>query len=239
MEASKEQKFRYLIISIGVLWFFNTAYEPGIPFIVGVAFIVSYILYDINYSNDISENDNELLMHQLDNLLPGHTPPAFFYLEPDFITFFYSIKDFEKFSMDSYFKAIKCTNNMLRFKKELEYDAEIYEALPVVSRKNFGKEFPVKKTTIIKNGKANFEQAEIQGFKALGYIRSFDVVLPVSLREKHVESVKRFHVLMKRTLDVIRAHYRKYDSTVGDTYGLPRAKGELVDVFCANTKKLI
>jgi hypothetical protein len=236
MDISREQKFYYLIISIATVWFFNTAYQPNISFVVGVACIVAYVLYDTTTGAELDTNTNTSLINQLDALLPGRTPPAFFYLEPDFITFFYSIKHYEKFSMDSYFKAIKCTNNMLRFAKELEYDSEIDENEVRDSWKNFGRELPRGKTTVIKNGKSNFQQAEIQGFKALGYIRSFEITLPVSLKENHIEATKRFHVLMKRTLDKIRFHYRKYDKTVGDNYGLPRAPGELVDTFVPNMK---
>lgn len=222
----KEKRFYYMIVFISCMWFFNTAYNPGLGFIVAIFVGSFYVFYDQDGEKNEAGNLNTDLHFMLNSLLEeeNRSPPEYFYIEPDMITFFYSIRDYRVYNRDSYLKAIKTTNNLLRLKKELENDYSYYTPVKRDNWQNFGYVKRPEKTNNIKNLKEMFEMAEIQANKAINYIHSFAISLPISHKRKHKKSLDRFHMLSKRVLDDILNHCKKYsdDPLVGQDYGLAK-----------------
>ena len=222
----KEKRFYYTIIYIACVWFFNVAYQPSLGFIVAAFTGAFYIYYDIEYEANEVGSLNTDIHYMLNSLLEDENrpPPEYFYIAPDMITFFYSIRDYRVYNRDSYVKAIKTTNNLLRLKKELGNDYEEYTEAKRDNWQNFGYVKRPEKTNNIKNLKEIFEMAEIQANKAVNYIHSFAIALPVSYKKKHKKSLDRFHLLTKRVLDDILTHCKKHssDPLIGQDYGLAK-----------------
>jgi hypothetical protein len=215
------------MVIVFVVYFFNAVYVPDISFIVAIAVAICIIMYIV----DVKENDignlNKELHYKLVSLLQDENmkEPEYLYIYPDMINFFYDIRDFRIYNRDSYYKAIKSTDELLRIKKELENDYRYIQEGEMESWQNFG---PIQKKTIannIKNHKEMFEMAEVLGQRAINYIHSFAVTLPGGIyRKKYNKAFKKFHVLIKRVLDDILSVCKRgsRNPLVGQSYGLPK-----------------
>ena len=226
----KKKKFYYGIVLVICIWFFNTAYIPTLSFIVALVIGIALIYYDNEKILTDSGNTNTDLDYKLNSLLEEENRPVpeFLYIEPDFINFFYSIKDFRIYNRDAYVKSIKITNNLLKLKKDLDNDFFYNEYGKKEAWQNFGFiKLPVKKNNI-KNLKEIFETCELLGFRALNYIQSFSINLPANYKKKHKDALSRFHLLMKRVLDDILIHSKKHSNNplIGQYYGLPKPHAE-------------
>lgn len=223
---SKEKRLKYIVSSVLFVWFFTTAYKPDLGFIFAIFVAAFYVFYETQYELNQVGNLNTDLHYMLNSLLEeeGKPPPKYLYIEPDMIRFFYSIKDYRIYNRDSYAKAIKTTDNMLRLKKELRNDYFKYTEVRRDNWQNFGYVKRPERVNNIKNLKEMFEMAEIQSNKAINYIHSFAVSLPVSYKRKHKKSLDRFVLLNKRVLDDILNHCKKYsqDPLIGQDYGLAK-----------------
>ena len=223
----KNKLFYYLIAIVASLWFFNTAYIPQLSFVVGIAIALFYIYYKNESDLEDIGNLNIELHSKLNSLLLEENlpPPTYFHIEPDMINFFYSIRDYRVYNRDSYVKAIKVTNNLLRLRSELDNDY-LYKTTPKQqSWQNFGYVKGSEIKTNIKNYKEIFELSEMLSKKAVNYIHSFVITLPSSVyKEKFHDSTNRFHLIIKRILDEIHAHCQKYSKNplVGQDYGLAK-----------------
>jgi hypothetical protein len=222
----KDRQFYYLCTLISIIWFFNNAYTPTVGFVVGLTMSIIYIYYNNEVVvNDVGNLNNEL-HYKLNSLLDeeGIDSPEYFYLDPDVINFFYSIRDFRIYNRDSYVKSIKTTNLLLKMKKDLENDYKYYPKTELDSWQNHGYIEKPRETNNIKNLKEIFEISDILGKKTINYIHSFVVTLPTAYTDKHSNALKRIHIIIKRNLDDILAHCKKNsnDPLIGQDYGLPK-----------------
>lgn len=227
-DVSKENKLLYFSILVSSIWFFNNAFRADIKFIIAVSVAVFIIFYDDKNKKTTVDNLNTGLHYKLVSLLEkeNHPPPKYFYLEPDMINFFYSIKDFRVYNRDSYLRAIKSVDELLKIKLELENDYKYVEEPKLSGWQNFGDKPKAKIENNIKNHKGMFQSAEISGQKAINYIHSFAIALPEGVySEKHKKSFDRIHILVKKVLDDILRTCKKSssDPLLGQTYGLPKA----------------
>lgn len=227
-DVSKENKLFYFVILVSSIWFFTNAFKADIKFVIAVAVAIFIILYDDNQNKTTVENLNTGLHYKLNSLLEkeNHPSPKYFYLEPDMINFFYGIKDFRIYNRDSYLRAIKSIDDLLKIKLELENDYRYVEEPKLSGWQNFGDKPKAKIENNIKNHKGMFEIAEISGQKAINYIHSFAIALPEGVySQKHKKSLERIHILVKKVLDDILRTCKKYssDPMLGQTYGLPKA----------------
>lgn len=237
-KLSKENKLTYVAVLLACIWFFNTVFTPDINFIVGIAAAIFIVYYDTDRRENTTEDLNTGLHYKLVSLLKeeGQQAPTYFHLEPDMINFFYDIRDFRIYNRDSYIKAIKSTDSLLKIKQELENDYRYIQEQGLSGWQNFGDVPKAKIQSNIKNHKSMFEAAEITGQRAINYIHSFVIVLPGGImREKHTKAHTKFHILIKRILDDILRSCKKFssDPLIGQDYGLPKPSKNknLNDVF--------
>jgi hypothetical protein len=224
-QVSKENKLYYLVILISSLWFFNRGFVPDISFIVAIAFAVFIIIYDDDTRKKNVENINTGLHYKLNSLLEmeNKKPPSYFYIEPDMITFFYDIRDFRIYNRESYVRAIKSVDNMLRIKKELENGYRYVQEPTLSGWQNFGPKPKARIENNIKNYKGLFEMAKTSGQNAINYIHSFSISLPVGIHsQKHKIALEKIHLLVKRVLDDILHTCKKSssDMMIGQNYGI-------------------
>lgn len=227
-DVSKENKLLYFSIFVASIWFFNNAFKADIKFIIAVSVAVFIIFYDDKAKKTTVDNLNTGLHYKLVSLLEkeNHPAPKYFYIEPDMINFFYSIKDFRVYNRDSYLSAIKSVDELLKIKLELENDYRYVEEPKLSGWQNFGDKPKAKIENNIKNHKGMFESAEISGQRAINYIHSFSIALPEGIySQKHKKSFDRIHILVKKVLDDILRTCKKSssDPLIGQTYGLPKA----------------
>lgn len=227
-DVSKENKLLYFVILVASIWFFNNAFKADIKFVIAISVAIFIIFYDDKNKKTSVDNLNTGLHYKLVSLLEkeNHPAPKYFYLEPDMINFFYSIKDFRIYNRDSYLRAIKSVDDLLKIKLELENDYRYVEEPKLSGWQNFGDRPKAKIENNIKNHKGMFESAEISGQKAINYIHSFSIALPEGIySEKHKKSLDRIHILVKKVLDDILRTCKKSssDPLLGQTYGLPKA----------------
>lgn len=226
MYLSKNTQLKYFFSIVVIIWFFNVAYTPNISFIVGVIAAVVYIYYDVNSNDTLVQDENLELDFKLNSILAeeGKQPPDFFYTEPDLINFFYGIKEYRVYNRDSYIKAIKCANNLLKLRTELENDFHYTENQEFDSWQNFGYTKKNIKKTNIKNLKEINEIAKTFSVKSLNYLHTFAVSLPSQFKNKIQTSLDRYHILMKRITDDIYFHCKKYSKNplITQDYGLPK-----------------
>jgi hypothetical protein len=227
-DVSKENKLFYFAILVSSIWFFTNAFRADIKFVIAVSVAIFIILYDNQKNKSTIDNLNTGLHYKLNSLLEkeNHPTPKYLYLEPDMINFFYSIRDFRIYNRDSYLKAIKSVDDLLRIKLELEYDYKYVEEPKLSGWQNFGNKPKAKIENNIKNHKGMFESAEVSGQNAINYIHSFAIALPEGVySEKHKKSLERIHILIKKVLDDILRTCKKSssDPMLGQTYGLPKA----------------
>lgn len=226
-EMSKENKLYYTCVIIGCVWFFTSAFKADVSFVVAVVTAFFIIFYENDKTKSSVENLNTGLHYKLNSLLENenHSPPVYFYMEPDMINFFYDIRDFRVYNRDSYLSAIKAVDALLRIKKELENDYKYVQEPKLSGWQNFGDKPKAIMENNIKNHKAIFENAEISGQKAINHIHSFTVSLPEGIySEKHKKAFEKFHILVKRILDDILRVCKKSssDPLIGQSYGLPK-----------------
>ena len=237
MYLSKNTQLKYILAVVLFIWFFNTGYVPTISFIVALVFATAYIYYDIDTSEKNVNDSNLELNYMLNSLLyeEGKKAPDHFYLEPDLIIFFYNIREYRIYNRDTYLKAIKCANNVLKLRKELENDYFYREDEEMNSWQNFGYTSKNVKKTNIKNLKEISELIEKFAIKSLNYIHSFAVALPPHFKKKHQESIARYHILIRRITDDVYFHCKKYSDNplVIQSYGTPKpyVKGTSFDFF--------
>jgi hypothetical protein len=224
---SEDQKFYYLIVIVASFWFFNTAYKPQLSFVVAVIVAVVYIYYHNDKTTGDVNELNQQLHYRLNTILRDEKkqPPKYFYREPDVINFFYSIRDYRIYNRDSYLKAVNATDNLLMIDENLSHDYVYTEKGKLEEWQNFGYIRADKQKTNIQNYRELFELAESLGTKAVNYMYSFVISLPSPIyQDKFQDSAERFHVIIKRILDGILRHCKKYsrDPMIGQTYGLPK-----------------
>lgn len=223
----KELLFNYISLSILSFWFFNNAYIPDISFIVSIISCITIIYYINTVEVTSSENLNNELLFKLNFLLheEGKPAPEYFYLEPDMINFFYKIRDFRMYNRDAYYKAIKHTNLLLKIVSELENDYFYIQQYGYESWQMFG---PVSRPNIqsnIKNHKELFQKAKHHAQLVINHLHSFAVTIPGGIfRKKFNYIFKEGHILIKRILDLVLLHCKKYskDLLIGEYYGLPK-----------------
>lgn len=223
---SPNVQLKYLVLVVLSIWFFNTMYIPDISFIIGILVSIAYIYYDYTTKSQNTDDYNISLDYKLNSLLyeEGKQSPSYFYTEPDLIVFFYNIKEYRIYNRDIYLKAIKCADNLLRIRKELENDFSYTENQEMSSWQTFGYTKKMLRRTNIKNLKELNEIAQSYALKSINYIHSFAVSLPSQFNKKHQESLKRYHILIKRITDDIYFHCKKYSSNplITQDYGLPK-----------------
>jgi|GEM_PF-3848803 hypothetical protein len=223
-----EDKFTYGAILVISVWFFNYAFRADISFLIALIigfFIIYYKDDEVKFSADVMNNELEIKLNGL-LLEEKRPPPMFFHIDPDMITFFDSIKDFRIYNRDSYVKAIKTTDNLLKLRRDLEYDYLYMQEREMDSWQNFELLHVPKQTKVvsnIKNHRDIFDSAEILANKGANYIHSFIINLPADkfYKNKHKEAMDRYRILATRNLDIILAHCQKYsnDILIGVDYG--------------------
>lgn len=236
-------KFRFIVVSVLIVWFF-TSYKVDVSFLVGliVACAVVYYMSDSNVLN-ITEK-NITLETKLNGLLKeeNRPPPKYFYIDPDMITFFDSIKDFRIYNRDSYVRAIRTADNLLGIRKELENDFFYTQEQELEPWQNFeltlgnGKTKNKEKSNI-HNYREIFESAESMGKKSLNYLQAMLISLPVNkfYTRKHKSAMDRYHILIKRNTDAILHHCKFYsrdsDPILGVNYGKARPYEKITTTF--------
>lgn len=227
MTIQKEVIFKYIVIVVFGFWFFNNAFIPDTSFIVSIT-ACAIIIYYLEMVEEISEtNLNNELFFKLNYLLKkeNRSPPEYFHIEPDMINFFYKIRDFRIYNRDAYYKSIKHTNLLLKIASELENDYFYINQNGYDSWQMFG---PLSRPTIqsnIKNHKEMFQKARYHGQLALNYLHSFSVTIPGGIfRKKFNHSLKESHILIKRIIDNILIHCKRFskDILINESYGLPK-----------------
>lgn len=222
-----KDKLNYLVVMTVSIWFFTHIYEANVSFLIAILVAISYSFYTEDKIRVLSGDLNSKLYNQLTSLLEedDKSPPDNFHIEPDMISFFYSIKDFRKFNRDAYVRTINTANILLGIKKKLEYDYKYYETPGLESWQNFEltERDSVEKTNI-KNYKQIFEIAEMTAHKSLNYMHSFIISLSSNktYRKKHKNAMKRYNILVYRVLDDILRHAKEYSSmpeVIGLTHG--------------------
>ncbi len=223
---SNNKKLKYLTVIAVSLWFFNTAYIPNWSFLIGILAAIVYIYYEVTTESRIVDDMNVELNYKLNSLLydEGKQPPDVFYMEPDLIEFFYSIKEYRVYNRDSYLKAIKCANNVLKLKQELENDFEYFEDSERSSWQTFGYTKRRINKKNIKNLREINQLAQTFAVKSLNYMHSFAVSMPPHFKRKLHESLDRYHLLMKRITDDVYFHCKKFSDNplLTQDYGLPK-----------------
>jgi hypothetical protein len=212
---------------VASLWFFNTVYIPNLNFIVGIVAAIAYVYYDFTKQSENTQDLNIELNYKLNSLLyeEGKRVPKYFYTEPDIILFFYSIREYRIYNRDSYVKAIKTADNLLRIRKELENDYIYRENEDLSSWQTFGYTKRNVKKKNIKNLGDLDELAKTSATKSLNYLHSFAIALPSNFKSKHQESLDRYHLIIKRITDDIYLHCKKYSNNplITQDYGRPKA----------------
>jgi hypothetical protein len=228
---SNNTVLKYICYITFSLWFFNTAYIPNLNFIVALVLAVSYIYYDWYTSSKNTQDINIELNYKLNSLLyeEGKKVPKYFYTEPDLILFFYNIKEYRIYNRDSYVKAIKTADHLLRIRQELQNDYFYIENDGFSSWQNFGYTKRNKKLRNIKNLREINDIAISLAKKSINYMHSFAVSLPSHFKNKHQESLDRYHLLIKRLTDEVYFHCKKYSDNplLTQDYGLPKAYEEV------------
>lgn len=224
---SKENKLYYLGILVFCLWFFNEAYIPNINFIVAIVVSIIVVFYSNEKKENSVDNLNTGLHYKLASLLAeeGKKEPSYFYLEPDVINFFYDIRDFRVYNRDSYVKAIRHTDNLLKIRRELENDYTYVKEPQLKGWQNFSNLEKARLQKNIKNHKAMFQNACVLAEKSINYMYSFAIALPLGVyKDKHIQASEKFHILIKRILDDILHKCKKgtSDPLLGQDYGLPK-----------------
>ena len=230
-------KFAYGVVLVVSVWFFSQIFVADISFLIALIIGFTFIYYKDDEIAVSASNMNNDLEFKLNNLLKieSKPPPRYFYIDPDMITFFDSIADFRVYNRDSFIRAIRTTDNLLQLRRELEYDFLKVQEQEIDSWQNFelhGPNGPAKTiVSNIKNHAATFQAAELFGNKGLNYIHSFIINLPPNkfYKNKHKEAMDRYHLLVKRNLDVILSHCKRFskDLLLGQDYGKPRAHNKL------------
>lgn len=226
MYLDKETTFVYLWIIIIFIWFFTTAYIPTIGFIVGLVLASIYLYYKTQETKNEVDDLNLELNYKLNSLLfeEGKKPPDMFYTEPDLITFFYNIKEYRVYNRDSYFKAIKTANNLLKLRKDLENDFIYTEEGDIQNWQTFGHKTKSITTTNIKNYDSIMKISEEFATKSVNFLHTFSICLPPNFKNKFLKTLDRYHLLMKRITDDIYFHCKKMSKNplVTSNYGKPK-----------------
>lgn len=242
-EIEKKDRFLYLVVLVSSVWFFTSAYEPKVSFLIALIMGIGFILYKNDEKTTDISNLNFELEHKLNALLEEENkpPPRNFHIEPDFITFFYSILDFRVYNRDSFVRAINTADTLLGLKKSLENDYKYTEEREMDSWQNFellhykvGIKKEKEEKSNITNHRQIFEHAESLAYKSLNYVHSFVVNLPVNkfYKNKHKNALKRYNLLVFRVLDDILHHSQEYSSSpelIGINYGKPKAYKEEIN----------
>lgn len=244
-----QDKFAYIVVLVVSIWFFSHIHKPDISFLIALIIGFAVIYYKDDEVASSTSNMNNTLELKLNSLLQqeNRPPPRYFYIDPDMITFFDSIADFRIYNRDSFVRAIRTTDNLLKLRRELENDYFEIQKQEMTSWQNFELRDPGHKASKastnaskagkpaivsnIKNHSEIFQAAELLANKALNYLHSFIVNLPPNkfYKDKHKEAMDRYHILVKRNLDLILSHCQKYskDLLLGQDYGKPRAHNKL------------
>jgi hypothetical protein len=240
-----QDKFAYAVVLVVSLWFFSHIFKADVSFLIALVVGLAVIYYkddEVSVSTNNLNNDLEL---KLNGLLKEENKPAprYFHIDPDMITFFDSISDFRIYNRDSFVRAIRTTDNLLKLRRDLEHDYMYIQEREMDSWQNFKMRDPGtsdgstsktksgKSVSNIKNHSEIFQAAELLANKGLNYLHSFIINLPPDkfYKNKHKEAMDRYHLLVKRNLDVILMHCKKYskDILIGQDYGKPRAHNKL------------
>jgi hypothetical protein len=252
-KINPQDKFAYAVVLVVSLWFFSHIFKADVSFLIALVVGLAVIYYrddEVSASTNNLNNDLEL---KLNGLLKEENKPAprYFHIDPDMITFFDSISDFRIYNRDSFVRVIRTTDNLLKLRRDLEHDYMSIQEREMDSWQNFEMRDPgtssdsdgasktktvksvksVKSVSNIKNHSEIFQAAELLANKGLNYFHSFIINLPPDkfYKNKHKEAMDRYHLLVKRNLDVILLHCKQYstDILIGQDYGKPRAHNKL------------
>lgn len=216
---SPERKLLFFVITSVLIFVATNVLKIHLGHLVGIlaAAAAVYLIYDDDTQSTDSRNKD--MEYKLNSLLYDESspPPDYFYIDPDFIELFYSIKDdFGVLNKDSYVKAIKVTNNLLQIRKQFEdYD--------------------------LVNAAAMFPIAESQSKLGMNYLHSFifstGKTVSKVLYDKHEALLNRAHMLYKYNMDTIKDIYEtKYTKDVNcDTkfitdYDQPKAYNKVIGI---------
>lgn len=211
-----------------ILYFFTTVVKINPGHFMALIAIIG--LYSYNTVTSISDtNDfNKTTEYRMKSLYdePGETP-VFLYADADIINLFYDMKqDLAVYNYKSYKSAVKCADNVLRIRIDIEKKICMSPKVPDI-HKNFTPgdldkdeflnpndySFTDDKIcdSILTNAYENYQVAEEYVKKCMNYLHSMIISIPSNpvLHRKHEQVSDRLHILLKRNLDVIKKIYNK------------------------------
>jgi hypothetical protein len=207
VKENTQTKFYYLVIVIIVFFFVSQILNIQLYHFMGIL-LISIIIYNLNsLKNENVTNDMEIIDYYLaslqlkmydyiDNYLLKLNPNInatdlenirsrskldYLYLDANMITLLYSLIDFYDYSPSNFQMLLKCINNLLHIRNDLEFLGPIDRPAD------------------------HFEIAQSLVQKAMNYLETFQIVIPKnSVTNKLLtDALSRMNILLKRNLDII------------------------------------
>lgn len=197
----------YLVLSVCILYFFNTVIKIELYHIA--AFIVSVItVYTLTDLKNEDVNDiNTTLEYKLITLSDVNT--EYLHLDADIINIFYYIKNILSiYNLEAYNKALEHANNVLKIKKFM--DIKICGSPKVPDYTANLQSYEIKEDTVCnknaKNSYENFRKAEKEVKKCMNTLHTFIFTIPSNPEYHliHEKIMKKVHIYLKRNLDKMK-----------------------------------
>lgn len=231
----KNDIFLLSCLAVFIIYFSVSVVKIEISHFTAIILIILIFVIKTFTKKENSEEFNTVLEYKLNSLsdTPDDTPD-FFYIDADLINIFFNIKqDFYEYNKDTYLKALKCANNVLSIRYDIERaldpppeipnllynynttanedDTELKILGHVVGSDIYNlKQNPEDSgKNTLENAYENYQIADEFSRKCINYIHSYIINIPSNpvTHSKHEKVVKRLSVVLKRNIDIIKNIY--------------------------------
>lgn len=207
LKDDKNTQFLYIVITIIIFFIVSKLVDVQLYHFMGLILVVLFVYNYQNRKDLTSSTDMELLDYKLAALqlkmydyitnyihklnpsisnvdlqnVKSRSVLDYMYLDANMINLMYSLIDLYQYNPDSFQKMLKCVNNLLHIRNDLQYLGPIDRPAD------------------------HFEIAESLAQKATNYLHTFQLSVPKNTVTVKLlsDALKRFQILIKRNLDII------------------------------------